>query len=210
MIRDWRRGWGDAELPFLFAQLAGFLPPPAEPGESDWAVLRESQAAALALPATAQVVLIDAGEADDIHPRNKQIVGERLALAARKVAYGEDLVHSGPLYRAHEVRAGRVVLAFDHVGGGLVAQGIPEGRLEGFAVAGADRRFVRAEAAIEGDRVAVWSDLVPRPVAVRYAWADNPEGANLYNREGLPASPFRTDAWPVETPATPAAVAEEP
>ena len=113
------------------------------------------------------------------------------------MAYGEDIVYSGPVYRELEVRSSRVVVLFDHVGGGLVAKGSPEGRLEGFAVAGDDRRFVWAEAALEGDGVAVWSDLVPAPVAVRYAWADNPEGANLYNREGLPASQFRTDDWPV-------------
>jgi sialate O-acetylesterase len=195
MIGDWRRRWGIADLPFLFAQLAAFMPPPEEPGESDWALLRESQSAVLALPNTAQVVLIDAGEAEDVHPRDKQVVGERLALAARKVAYGEEVVFSGPVYSGHEVRDGRVILEFDHIGGGLVAKDAPRGGLAGFAVAGADRHFVWAEARLEGDRVVVWSDLVPDPVAVRYGWADNPEGANLYNREGLPASPFRTDDW---------------
>ncbi len=203
MIRDWRAAWNDPGMPFLFAQLAAFLAPPIAPVESSWAVARESQAAALALPATAQVVLIDAGDAADVHPRDKQMVGERLALAARAVAYGEELVHSGPVYRAHQPRAGRVLIDFDHVGGGLVARGAADGRLRGFALAGEDRRFVWAEAAIEGDRVAVWSDRVPRPVAVRYAWADNPEGANLYNREGLPAAPFRTDAWPMAPPTEP-------
>ena len=117
------------------------------------------------------------------------------ALAARRVAYGEELAFSGPTYRSHEARAGRIVLAFDHAGGGLVARGDAGAPLRGFAVAGADRRFVWAEAAIEGDRVAVWSERVPAPVAVRYAWADNPEGANLDNAAGLPASPFRTDDW---------------
>ncbi len=203
LIEDWRRGWGDESLPFLYAQLAAFLPPPDEPGESGWAVLRESQSAALALPATAQAVLIDAGDADDVHPRDKRIVGERLALAARKVAYGEDVVFSGPVYRGHEIRGGRVLLDFDHAGGGLVARDAPPGSLSGFAVAGADRKFVWAEATIEDGRVAVWSELVPGPVAVRYGWADNPAGANLYNREGLPASPFRTDDWPVASSLEP-------
>ena len=198
MIEDWRRGWGAERLPFLFVQLAAFLPPPEEPGESGWALLRESQSAALALPGTAQVVLIDAGEADDVHPRDKRIVGERLALAARKVAYGEEIVFSGPIYRGHEVVAGRMVIDFDHVGGGLVAKASPGGELTGFAIAGADRHFVWAEARLEGNRVTVRSDLVRDPVAVRYGWADNPAAANLYNREGLPASPFRTDDWPVE------------
>ena len=137
---------------------------------------------------------IDIGKAGDIHPRNKQDVGLRLALAARKVAYGQDVVHSGPAYRAHEVGDGRVTIAFDHAGGGLLARG-QGGRLRGFAIAGSDRRFVWANAEIKGDRVVVWSDGVPNPVAVRYAWGDNPDGANLYNREGLPASPFRTDRW---------------
>lgn len=193
MIRDWRARWGVGDFPFLFVQLANYMAPPEEPGESDWAMLRESQSAVLALPNTAQAMAIDLGEADDIHPRNKQDVGRRLALAARRIAYGEEIVHSGPVYRDHEVRDGRVFITFDHVGGGLVARG---GRaLEGFAVAGADRRFVWADATIEGNRVVVWSDRVPEPVAVRYGWADNPDGVNLYHAEGLPAAPFRTDAW---------------
>ncbi len=203
MIEDWRQRWGNEELPFLYAQLANYGQPPAEPGESDWAVLRESQSAALALAATAQVVLIDAGEADDIHPRDKQVVGERLALAARQVAYGEEIVYSGPVYRGIEVDNGSIVLDFDHVGSGLVAGGGSTGALRGFAIAGADRRFVWAEAEIEDNRVAVRSGRVPQPVAVRYGWADNPEGANLYNREGLPASPFRTDAWEAESAELP-------
>ena len=202
MIEDWRRKRGDEELPFLFAQLAAFLPPPDEPGESSWAVLRESQSAALELAATAQVVLIDAGDADDVHPRDKRTVGQRLALAARKVAYGEELVFSGPVYTGMRLQGDRVLLGFDHVGGGLVAGGPAGAGLGGFAIAGADRRFVWAEAKIVGDRVAVRSESVPAPVAVRYAWADNPEGANLYNREGLPASPFRTDDWEVAQPST--------
>jgi sialate O-acetylesterase len=138
-------------------------------------------------------VTIDIGEADDIHPRNKQDVGKRLALAARKLAYGEDLVYSGPVYRSMEVRDREIVLSFDHVGGGLAPRG--GGDLRGFAVAGEDRQFAWADARIEDDRVVVRSDLVSAPVAVRYAWADNPD-CNLVNVEGLPASPFRTDTWP--------------
>jgi sialate O-acetylesterase len=194
LIEDWRRRRGAADLPFLFVQLAGYRAPAGE----DWPLLRESQSAALALPATAQVVLLDAGDPDDVHPRDKQVVGRRLALAARKVAYGEDVVHSGPVYRGHEIARGRVLIDFDHAGGGLTAGG-ETGHLGGFAIAGADRRFVPAEAAIErtsqGDRVAVWSAEVPAPVAVRYGWADHPAAADLYNREGLPAAPFRTDSW---------------
>jgi sialate O-acetylesterase len=165
------------------------------PGDSDWAVLRESQSAVLALPKTAQVVIIDIGDADDIHPRNKQEVGRRLALAARKVAYGEKIEFSGPVYRSHEVRGSRVIIDFDHASGGLVAMGRDDRELAEFAIAGADRHFVWAEAIIENNHVVVWSDKVAQPVAVRYAWADNPDGANLYNLEGLPASPFRTDSW---------------
>ena len=193
MIRQWRGDWGRGDLPFLWVQLANFRAPADEPGDSDWALLRESQSAALALPNTGQAVAIDIGDAADIHPRNKQEVGRRLALAARKVAYDEQLVYSGPTYRSHEVRDGRVVIAFDHVGGGLAAGGRTDDKILEFAIAGPDRRFVRAEATIEGDRVVVWSKEVPEPAAVRYAWADNPAGANLVNAEGLPASPFRTD-----------------
>ena len=135
---------------------------------------------------------IDIGDADDIHPRNKQEVGRRLALAARKVAYRDELVFSGPVYRSHEVKDGRAVITFDHVGGGLAARGRTDGKLAEFAVAGADLHFVRAEAKVEGDRVVVWSEQVAEPAAVRYAWADNPAEANLVNAEGLPASPFRS------------------
>ena len=194
LIEDWRAGWGLGNVPFLFVQLANYLPSSAEHSDSSWALLRESQSAALALPMTAQAVTIDVGEATDIHPRNKQEVGRRLALAARSVAYGERVVFSGPVYKRHEVRRGQVVIEFAHVGRGLVAKG-EAGRLTGFKIAGADRRFLPAHATVEKGRVVVWNDLVPDPVAVRYAWADNPEGANLFNLEGLPASPFRTDSW---------------
>jgi len=195
MIRDWRRAWNVGDFPFLWVQLANYMAVDSQPAQrSAWAALRESQSAALALPNTAQAVAIDLGETGDIHPRNKQDVGQRLALAARKVAYGQNVVHSGPVHRRHEVKDGRVVIEFDHVGGGLVGEG-ERGAVRGFAIAGADRRFVWADAEVDGDRVVVWSDRVPDPVAVRYAWGNNPLHANLYNREGLPASPFRTDDW---------------
>jgi len=195
MIRDWRHSWQDDELPFVWAQLANFNPPPTEPVDSAWARMRESQSSALTLPRTEQAVLIDVGEALDIHPRDKQAVGYRLALAARAVAYGEDIVGSGPTYRGHTLRGDRIEIAFDHVGEGLVARDPAGVSLRGFAIAGADRQFVWANASIEGDRVIVWSPEVTAPVAVRYGWADNPAGANLYNRSGLPAAPFRTDSW---------------
>ena len=192
MIRDWRQTWGQGDFPFLFVQLANFRQRKAEPGESDWAELREAQLMALQEPNTAMAVIIDIGEANDIHPRNKQDVGKRLALAALALAYGKDVVYSGPLYSGYKVEGNKIRLFFKHVDGGLVAKG---GKLKGFAIAGPDRKFVWAEARIDGDTVVVWSDRVPNPVAVRYGWADNPE-CTLYNKAGLPASPFRTDDWP--------------
>ncbi len=144
-----------------------------------------------------QAVILDLGEADNIHPRDKQDVGARLALAARRVAYGQAVEASGPAYRRSRVDGGRIVVEFDHAGG-LQARargGVPAGTVGGFAVAGDDRRFAWADARIEGERVVVSSAAVPHPVAVRYAWADNPDRANLYNAAGLPAVPFGTDAW---------------
>jgi sialate O-acetylesterase len=193
MILDWRIRWREGSFPFLFVQLANWRQRKPQPTASDWAELREAQLMTLALPDTGMAVTVDVGEADDIHPRNKQDVGRRLALAARHLAYGEDLVYSGPIYRSMEVEGNEVRLSFDHVGSGLAARDGEE--LVGFAVAGEDRQFAWADARIEGDKVVVSSDLVPSPVAVRYAWADNP-ACNLVNEEGLPASPFRTDTWP--------------
>jgi len=192
MIRDWRREWGQGAFPFLFVQLANFMAREAEPADSAWAELREAQCMTLDLVNAGQAVIIDIGEEKDIHPKNKQDVGRRLALNALAMAYGQEIVYSGPVYRSMAVESSKIRLAFDHVGGGLVAQG---GKLQGFAIAGEDRKFVWAEATIDGDTVVVHSDQVPRPVAVRYAWANNPQ-CNLYNQEELPASPFRTDAWP--------------
>lgn len=193
LIQDWRRAWGRGDFPFLFVQLANFMKTLPEPSESAWAELREAQSMALSLPKTGMAVAIDIGEADDIHPKNKQEVGRRLALAALAIAYGKDVVYSGPLYESMSIEGNRIRLRFKHVDGGLVAKD-GEG-LKGFAIAGEDRKFVWAEARIEGDTVVVSSPQVPNPVAVRYAWADNPV-CNLYNRAGLPASPFRTDDWP--------------
>jgi sialate O-acetylesterase len=138
-------------------------------------------------------VAIDIGEWNDIHPLDKQDVGKRLALAAQKVAYGDEkIIYSGPVYRSMKIEGNKIILTFTHIGGGLIAKG---GELKCFAIAGADKRFVWAKARIENDKIVVWSDEILNPIAVRYAWADNPEGANLYNREGLPASPFRTDKF---------------
>ena len=196
LITSWRREWrggAGGDFPFLWVQLPNYgSADAAPPARSTWATLRESQAAALALPNTGQAVAIDVGEAEDIHPKNKHDVGHRLALVALAKVYGRPVASSGPVYRRHAMRPdGRAVVEFDHAVGGLVARGA----LGGFAVAGEDRTFHWAQAQVEGDRVVVWSDRVPRPVAVRYAWANNPTNVNLYNRDGLPAAPFRTDAW---------------
>ncbi|MEA3366817.1 MAG: sialate O-acetylesterase [Planctomycetota bacterium] len=196
MIQDWRRQWKQGTFPFLFVQLANFRKRADEPGDSAWAELREAQTMALGLPQTGMAVIIDIGDAGNIHPKNKQDVGKRLALAARAVAYGQDMTHSGPIYKSMKIENGTVRLAFNHVGGGLVAKG--GGPLKGFAVAGKDKKWVWAQAKIDGETVVVSSDQVKAPVAVRYGWANNPD-CNLYNKAGLPASPFRTDQWPGTT-----------
>ncbi len=193
MIQDWREAWAQGDFPFLFVQLANFMAVKPEPGESAWAELREAQTMTLSLPKTGMAVAIDIGDANDIHPRNKQDVGKRLALNALAIAYGKKVVYSGPIYERMKREGNAIRLYFKHVDGGLTT---PNGEpLKGFAIAGADRKFVWAEARIEGNTVVVSSPQVPEPVAVRYAWADNPV-CNLYNRAGLPASPFRTDDWP--------------
>jgi len=197
LIADWRRHWAQPELPFLFVQLASFMAARPAPTESAWAELREAQALALRVPGTGLATAIDIGEANDIHPHNKQEVGRRLALAAGHVAYGDNkLAYSGPQYASMTPAGAAVRLKFSHVGAGLAAKG--GAALQGFAVAGADHRFHWATAKIVGNQVEVQSPAVPQPVAVRYDWADNPSG-NLTNQEGLPALPFRTDAWPLTT-----------
>jgi sialate O-acetylesterase len=192
MIKDWRAQWKQ-DFPFLFVQLANFMKPSEEPAESAWAELREAQSMTLSLPKTGMAVIIDVGEANDIHPRNKLDVGNRLALAAQKVAYGDKAVFSGPTYASMKTEGNKIRLTFNNVGGGLVARG---GALKEFAIAGPDKKFVWADATIEGNTIVISHSSVQNPVAVRYAWANNPQQANLYNKEGLPASPFRTDDWP--------------
>ncbi len=193
MIEGWRKAWGQGDFPFYFVQLANFMAWQKQPAEdSAWAELREAQFMALRLPNTGMAVIIDIGEANDIHPKNKQEVGRRLALWALAKVYGQNVVYSGPLYKGYRVEGNKVRIFFDHVDGGLTFLGQ---QLLGFAIAGEDRKFHWAKAKIEGDSVVVWSDEVPRPVAVRYGWANNPI-CNLYNKAILPASPFRTDDWP--------------
>lgn len=198
MIEDWRRTWGQGDFPFLFVQLPNYIPDkskpdhPAEPEASAWAELRDAQRQTLLAPNTGMAVTIDLGDPREIHPKNKHEVGRRLARQALSVAYGQSLLSAGPLYRSITIAGHEAHLQFYHVGSGLVARG---GDLKGFAIAGADQKFVWAKATIVGSKIVVSSDQVPQPVAVRYAWADNPD-CNLYNKEGYPASPFRTDDWP--------------
>jgi len=192
MIADWRTQWNQGDFPFLFVQLANYMETKATPGPSDWAMLREAQLQALSVPNTAMAVITDIGEWNDIHPLNKKDVGNRLALAAAKLAYGDDLVHSGPVYKDFQIKGNKMILTFEHTGSGLKIKGE---ELKGFAIAGKDQEFVWAKAKIKGNQITVWSADIKEPVAVRYAWADNPDQANLYNQEGLPASPFRTDQW---------------
>jgi sialate O-acetylesterase len=162
------------------------------PSESQWAALRESQLKSLSITNTAMAVAIDLGEWNDIHPDNKKDVGIRLALAAQNIAYGEkDIIYSGPLFQSATIDGNKIIVTFNHLGTGLATNDGEE--LSEFAIAGADKKFVWAKAKIEGDKVIVWNDEVPAPRYVRYAWSDNPVNPNLYNKEGLPASPFRTD-----------------
>jgi sialate O-acetylesterase len=190
-INDWRNKWQLGELPFLYAQLPGFMDYNYIPSESNWALFRESQLKSLSTPNTAMAVTIDLGEWNDIHPDNKKDVGERLALAALKTVYGENIVYSGPIYQSATIEGNKIIISFSHTGSGLITND-GEAPAE-FAIAGEDKKFVWAKAKIEGDKIIVWNDAVSNPMYVRYAWADNPVNPNLYNKEGLPASPFRTD-----------------
>ena len=196
MISDWRERWGQGDFPFFWVQLANFRAAPTAPEDSSWPVVRESQNKTLSLSNTGTALAIDIGDAKDIHPKNKQDLGKRMALAARKVAYGEDLVYAGPTYKSMKIEGNKIRINFDNIGGGLVAK---DGELAQFAIAGDDKQFVWADAVINGDSVVVSSKTVAAPVAVRYAWAMNPAGCNLYNKEELPANPFRTDDWKVVT-----------
>ena len=196
MIRNWRDDWQQGDFTFLTVQLAPFKAIKADPGESDWAELREAQLLSTrVLPKAGMVVITDVGEEKDIHPKRKGPVGARLALAARGIAYGEKIEFSGPVYKSMKVKDGNAIISFEHTKGGLEARG---GDLKGFAICGADHKFVWAKAEIEGDKVAVSSPLVPQPVAVRYGWADFPV-VNLWNKSDLPATPFRTDDFPMIT-----------
>jgi sialate O-acetylesterase len=216
MISDWRTRWGEGDFPFFWVQLANYQARYRVPTQTadGWPGLRDAQSKTLKLPNTGQAVIIDIGQADDIHPKDKQDVGHRLALAARHVAYGQDLAYSGPTYDSLKIDGDKVIVSFKNVGAGLtiaaapstqpsVPQAAPADALQGFAIAGDDHHFVWATAAISGDTIIVSSPEVKEPKAVRYGWANNPE-VNLYNKDGLPASPFRTDDWPNPPGARPA------
>jgi sialate O-acetylesterase len=192
MIKDWRQQWNNSKMPFYFVQLANYFQVSYQPVASAWAELRDAQSGALALPNTGMAVAIDIGDGADIHPKNKQEVGHRLALIALAKNYGENIPYSGPVYSSYKINGNSISIQFKCVDGGLVAKNakLPAG----FFIAGADQKFYWADAVISGDKVIVSSPRVTKPVAVRYAWANNPV-CNLYNGAGLPASPFRTDDW---------------
>ncbi|HOK03664.1 MAG TPA: sialate O-acetylesterase [Victivallales bacterium] len=198
MIESWRSLWGGEQKPFLIVQLANFLDRKDYYEPSQWAELREAQLLTFnKVPNTGLAVIIDIGEANDIHPKNKQDVGKRLALWAQKLVFGDDIVYSGPLFKSVEFLDGKAIISFDHVGNGLKASG-GGNKLSGFVIAGEDKKFYNAEAFIEGNKVIVYAKEVQNPVAVRYCWANNPP-ASLYNSANLPASPFRTDDWKEST-----------
>jgi len=195
MIKDWRSTWGEGDFPFLIVQLANFGKDKPD-GGSTWAELREAQAlTARNVPHCGMSVTIDIGNPANIHPTDKQDVGKRLALQAEKLVYGRDVLEAGPTYVSMAVDGPAIRVKFDHVGGGLAPKG---DKLEGFSIAGEDQKFSPAEAKIDGDSVVVSSPSVAKPVAVRYGWANSPT-CTLYNREGLPAAPFRTDDWKAVT-----------
>ncbi|RRA97768.1 sialate O-acetylesterase [Larkinella rosea] len=195
MITDWRTRWGQGDFPFLFVQLASFNAANGNSAKgSTWGELREAQTMTLALPNTGMAVTSDIGEPKDIHPKNKQDVGKRLALNALKTVYGQNRVYSGPVFKSMEINGNKAVLTFDQVGGGLLSTD-KYGYLKGFEVAGADQKFYWAKAEIQGDKVVVYANEVATPVSVHYGWADDNGEVNLYNKEGLPAVPFRTDTW---------------
>jgi sialate O-acetylesterase len=190
LINDWRQQWGQGNFPFYFVQIANYAATD-QPPAANWPALRNAQLSTLSLPNTGMAVTIDIGDANRIHPQNKQEVGRRLALIARAKTYGEHIPYSGPAYKSRLISGNKIELEFTHTDQGLLAKG---DTLTGFTIAGADKQFHPARAIIAGDKVIVSSNNVTHPVAVRYAWANNPI-CNLYNGANLPASPFRTDDW---------------
>ncbi len=194
MINDWRKHWGVGDFPFYFVQLSSFNSGNGNSvNGSTWAELREAQTMTLSLPNTGMAVTTDIGDAKDIHPKNKQDVGKRLAAIALNKTYGIAGEYSGPLYESMKTDGNKAIISFTHAGGLMVKD--KYGYIKGFEIAGADHQFHYAKAMIDGDKIIVWQDGVKEPVAVRYGWADDAGEANLFNKEGFPASPFRTDTW---------------
>ncbi len=194
MIKNWRESWQQGDFPFLYVQLANFMKPTENPASSNWAMLRDAQRKTLSVTKTGMAVAIDIGETHDVHPMNKKDVGYRLALEAQRVAYNDKtVVSAGPLYRSMELKGNKIVVSFELFGSSLKIRN--RKKINYFAIAGADQKFLWAQAKIDDNKVIVWHPDIPEPVAVRYAWANNPETANLINSEDLPASPFRTDDW---------------
>jgi len=193
LMTGWRELWNMPEMPFLLVQLPNFMQKQEQPADSGWARIREAQLQTFRNdPYSALAVTYDVGEWNDIHPLDKKTVARRLFLGARKIVYGEKVTASGPVYKDMKIDGNKIILTFTETGRGLMAEG---GSLKHFAIAGADRKFVWADAVIKGNTVVVSSSRIDAPVAVRYAWSDNPEDANLCNKDGLLASPFRTDCW---------------
>lgn len=201
MIEDWRSLFNNPSMPFLYVQLPNYQAAVANPVESSWALLRESQLKTLAIPFTGMATTIDVGDANNLHPVYKKPVGTRLAIAAQRVAYGnQQIVSSGPIYESMKIVGNTIELTFNTLGSLLKFKssgGTPVGTHTNFAIAGSNKTFAWAQARIEGNKVIVWNDAIPNPVAVRYSWGQNPAGEKLYNTEDIPASPFRTDSWVV-------------
>lgn len=194
LINDWRTHFNKPTMPFLFVQLPNYGTEKLNPSESNWAVLRESQLQTLSVPNTGMATTIDVGEWNDIHPHKKKDVGTRLALVAENLVYGDsNVICSGPKFESMQIINDKVILSFSTFGSGIEFKG--EGIHTNFAIAGEDKKFVWANAKIENGKITIWSNEILHPIAVRYAWADNPEGEKLFNTAGLPASPFRTDTW---------------
>ncbi len=192
LINDWRKSFKQPNLPFLFVQLANFQKPDSVPSNSTWAELREAQSYALKLPFTAMSTAIDIGDEVDIHPKDKKTVGNRLAAQAQRLVYGKKIISDGPTYQSMKILGNKIVLSFTNTGSGMMTKnGLPQE----FAIAGANKKFYRADAKIVNNTIVVSCNKVSKPVAVRYAWANNPAKINTYNKEGFPMNPFRTDNW---------------
>jgi sialate O-acetylesterase len=198
MIKTYRRLWDNENMPFIIVQLPALGSPPSRPEESYWAEIREAQMMAEELSGVITVQTLD-GKDFDLHPKNKAYIAERISLVARAMNGENDLIFKSPRYKSMRIENDKIIISFSDMESGLACKGE---RLKGFTIAGKNQKFVSANAEIKGDKVVVWSDEVKDPIAVRYAWADNPDGCNLYNEHGLPVSSFRTDDWKIKSQNT--------